>query len=572
METVEGRFQNRLKYIWRFGKKYVLFFIIAEVCILVSYSVSVLLPMNLTRLTDRVLYGGDFELLGSVIRDYCLLFCISTVFNFIYAFVWQYLNNHYVLDVKNAMYKKIVYSKSSFLSGSNSGDLMTRIDHDSEQFIHVVQRNLFHFINSAIMCAGIIAVVAKINTVIALLLLIASVLPILITRLCGRIIERYSGESRRISGEWNGRMYEVLKGLREVKLLNALSWADNTVIKPLKQLLHLGNQTRRVEFVVSKGIDLVNLLSNLTIYGFSAYFVIQGRITVGLFLALIQYVSLLHRKFNWMLRIWLDWYSRKVSIDRVTDVLELEPETSGTNSLHEIKTVEFRDVDFEYEVGCPVLKDFNLKIILGEKFGVVGHSGNGKTTVTSLLLGFYRVNNGVILINDIPLENIDQKQLRKMIGVVSQDVMIFEDTIRYNLNLGNDYSDDEIYSALDDVKLLDVVNALPNGIDTVISPTAYNLSGGQKQRLMIARMMLRKPSFIILDEATSSLDVETEKFITQMLNEKMMDATVIVISHRFETIRNCQSIVVLNDHTVEAIGTHESLIGCSDTYRALYGR
>lgn len=572
METVEGRFQNRLKYIWRFGKKYVLFFIIAEVCILVSYSVSVLLPMNLTRLTDRVLYGGDFELLGSVIRDYCLLFCISTVFNFIYAFVWQYLNNHYVLDVKNAMYKKIVYSKSSFLSGSNSGDLMTRIDHDSEQFIHVVQRNLFHFINSAIMCIGIIVVVAKINTVIAILLLIASVLPILITRLCGRIIEKYSRESRRISGEWNGRMYEVLKGLREIKILNALSWVDKNVIKPLKQLLHLGNQTRRVEFVVSKGIDLVNLLSNLTIYGFSAYFVIQGRITVGLFLALIQYVSLLHRKFNWMLRIWLDWYSRKVSIDRVTDVLELEPETSGTNSLHEIKTVEFRDVDFEYEVGCPVLKDFNLKIILGEKFGVVGHSGNGKTTVTSLLLGFYRVNNGVILINDIPLENIDQKQLRKMIGVVSQDVMIFEDTIRYNLNLGNDYSDDEIYSALDDVKLLDVVNALPNGIDTVISPTAYNLSGGQKQRLMIARMMLRKPSFIILDEATSSLDVETEKFITQMLNEKMMDATVIVISHRFETIRNCQSIVVLNDHTVEAIGTHESLIGCSDTYRALYGR
>ena len=146
---MEGRFQNRLKYIWRFGKKYVLFFIIAEVCILVSYAVSVLLPMNLTRLTDRVLYGGEFELLGSVIRDYCLLFCISTIFNFIYAFVWQYLNNHYVLDVKKEMYKKIVYAKSSFLSGSNSGDLMTRIDHDSEQFIHVVQRNLFHFINSA---------------------------------------------------------------------------------------------------------------------------------------------------------------------------------------------------------------------------------------------------------------------------------------------------------------------------------------------------------------------------------------------------------------------------------------
>ena len=567
-----GNSQNRLKYIWRFGRKYIPFFIVAEICILVSYAVSVMLPMNLTRLTDRVLYGGDFELLGSVIRDYCLLFCISTIFNFIYAFVWQYLNNHYVLDVKKEMYKKVVYAKSLFLSGSNSGDLMTRIDHDSEQFIHVVQRNLFHFINSAIMCAGIIVVVAKINTVIALLLLIASVLPILITRLCGRIIEKYARESRRISGEWNGKMYEVLKGFRDIKILNALSWADNNVIRPLKQLLHLGNQTRQVEFTVNKGIDLVNLLSNLTIYGFSAYFVIQGKITVGLFLALIQYVSLLHRKFNWMLRIWLDWYSRKVSIDRVSEILELDSENCGTKDIEEINTVTFQNVEFEYEEGCPVLKEFNLKINAGEKIGIVGHSGNGKTTITSLFLGFYQVNQGKILINGIPLEDIDQAKIRKKIGVVSQDIMIFEDTIRYNLNLGNGYSDEEIYSALDAVNLLDVTNTLPNGIDTVISPATHNLSGGQKQRLMIARMLLRKPSFIILDEATSSLDVETEKFIIQMLNEKMMDATVIVISHRYETIRNCQRIVVLNDHTVEAIGAHESLMEDSATYKALYGR
>ena len=567
-----GNDQNSLRYIWRFGKRYVLFFIIAEICILVSYAVSVLLPMNLTKLTDRVLYGCEFELLGIVIRDYCLLFCISAVFNFIYAFVWQYLNNHYVLDVKKEMYKKVVYAKSSFLSGSNSGDLMTRIDHDSEQFIHVVQRNLFHFINSAIMCMGIIVVVAKINTIIAVLLLMASVLPILITRLCGRIIEKYSRESRRISGEWNGRIYEVLKGLREIKMLNALSWADNNVINPIKQLLRLGNQTRQVEFTVNKGIDLVNLLSNLTIYGFSAYSVMQGKITVGFFLALIQYVSLLHRKFNWMLRIWLDWYSRKVSIDRVSEILELDSENCGTKDIEEINTITFQNVEFEYEEACPVLKEFNLSVNAGEKIGIVGHSGSGKTTITSLLLGFYEVKQGKILINDISLDDIDRAQMRKKIGVVSQDVMVFEDTIRYNLSLGNDYSDEEIYSVLKAVKLLDVVDTLPNRIDTVISSATHNLSGGQKQRLIIARMLLRKPSFIIMDEATSSLDVETEKLITQMLNEKMIDATVIVISHRFETIRNCQRIVVLNDHTVEAIGTHEDLIEDSATYRALYGR
>ena len=568
----KGQAYNRLKYIWRFGKKYVLFFIVAEICILVSYAVSVLLPMNLTRLTDRVLYGGEYELLGTVIRDYCLLFSIATLFNFAYAFVWQYLNNHYVLDVKKEMYKKVVYAPSSFLSRMNSGDVMTRIDHDSEQFIHVVQRNLFHFINSAIMCAGIIWVVAQINGIIAVLLLIAAILPIVITKLCGKVIEKYTKESRQISGEWNGRIYEILKGFREIKLLNAFSWADEKVIKPLKQLLRLENQSRNVGFAFGKGIDFINLLSNFLIYGFSVHLIIKGKLTVGLFLALIQYVSLLHRKFNWMMRIWLDWYNRKVSIDRVVDILELEPEACGTNVVQEIRTVEFRDVDFEYEEGCPVLRNFNLRITAGKRIGIVGHSGNGKTTITSLLLGFYQVNKGMILINDIPIADIDQIQLRKKIGIVSQDVIIFEDTIRYNLNLGNDYSDDEIYDAFKSVELLDAVNALPNRIDTVISPVSHNLSGGQKQRLMIARMLLRKPSFIILDEATSSLDVETEKVITQMLNEKLLNATLIVISHRLETIRSCQEVVVINNYTVEAIDTPEALIENSPTYRALYGK
>ena len=568
----KGQAYNRLKYIWRFGKKYVLFFIVAEICILVSYAVSVLLPMNLTRLTDRVLYGGEYELLGTVIRDYCLLFSIATLFNFAYAFVWQYLNNHYVLDVKKEMYKKVVYAPSSFLSRMNSGDVMTRIDHDSEQFIHVVQRNLFHFINSAIMCAGIIWVVAQINGIIAVLLLIAAILPIVITKLCGKVIEKYTKESRQISGEWNGRIYEILKGFREIKLLNAFSWADEKVIKPLKQLLRLENQSRNVGFAFGKGIDFINLLSNFLIYGFSVHLIIKGKLTVGLFLALIQYVSLLHRKFNWMMRIWLDWYNRKVSIDRVVDILELEPEACGTNVIQEIRTLEFRDVDFEYEEGCPVLRNFNLRITAVKRIGIVVHSGNGKTTITSLLLGFYQVKKGVILINDIPIADIDQIQLRKKIGIVSQDVIIFEDTIRYNLNLGNDYSDDEIYDALKSVELLDAVNALPNRIDTVISSVSHNLSGGQKQRLMIARMLLRKPSFIILDEATSSLDVETEKVITQMLNEKMLNATLIVISHRFETIRNCQEVVVINNYTVEAIDTPEALIENSPTYRALYGK
>ena len=161
---------TRIRSVWRFGKKYIPLFCIAEICILVSYAISILLPLNLTRLTDQVLYGRQYALLPEVIRSYIVLFSTATIFNFIYAFVWQYLNNHYIVDIKTALFRKMIYAKASFLSNMNSGDMMSRIDGDSEQFIHVVQRNLFHFVNSLIMCTGILYMVARIHPGIAVML------------------------------------------------------------------------------------------------------------------------------------------------------------------------------------------------------------------------------------------------------------------------------------------------------------------------------------------------------------------------------------------------------------------
>lgn len=563
---------NRHRYIWNFGKKYLHVFLLAEICILVSYAVSVLLPLNLSRLTDEILYGNNYSLLPNVIIDYCLLFIVSTVLNFVYAFVWQYLNNHYVLDIKNEMFKRIICSKASFLSGINSGDLMTRIDRDSKQFIHIVQRNVFHFINSIFMCIGIIVVVARINIFITLLLVFAAILPIVITRLGGKCAEKYARESREITGELTGKLYEILKGIREIKLLNAFWWAEKKIVIPIQKLLLLGNQTRIISFCVNKCIELINLVSTIAIYGVSVYFVVYDQLSVGAFLAVIQYVSLLHRKFNWMLKIYLDWHTRKVSIDRVVEILEIEQEAKGQVEIERIDNIEFKNVDFEYDKGCKVLNNFNMIINAGEKVGIVGYSGNGKTTVTSLLLGLYSVNSGSILINGIPIDNIDKGLLRRKIGVVSQDVMIFDDSIRNNLNLGAEFSDADIYEVLNAVEMLEIVNALPDKIDTVISASSHNLSGGQKQRLMIARILLRRPEFVIMDEATSALDMETEKIIVQAIKSKLEKSTVIVVSHRFESISDCDKIVVINNHMSEAVGTHERLIDKSPTYAALFGR
>lgn len=565
---------NRQRFcsIWNFGKKYIPMFVVAEICILVSYAVSVLLPLNLTKLTDEILYGGKFDLLSEVIKNYLYLFSIATVFNFIYAFVWQYLNNHYVLDIKNKLFERIIFSKASFLSGMNSGDVMARIDGDAEQFIHVVQRNLFHFINSVIMCIGIVVLVARLNFTISLMLVIAAVLPIIITRFCGRFTEKYSRESREISGQMVGKLYEIIKGFREIKLFQAEGFAFKKIFMPLKRLITLGNNIRSVDFWVNKLIYFVNLSASIIIYGYSAYLVANGELTIGIFLAIIEYIALLHKKFNWILRIYLDWFNRKVSIDRVNEILSLEGETQQGEEITSIDSVEFKNVDFAYDGENAVLKNFNIKINKGEKVGIVGGSGNGKTTAVSLLLGLYDVNNGQILINGIPVSKINPTSIRKNIGIVSQDIMIFDDTIRYNLNMGKSFSDEEINEALNAVELSEVIAKLPNGIDTEISSVSHNLSGGQKQRLMIARVLLKNANFIILDEATSALDVETEKAITEYVSELSKDATMLIISHRLEAIKNCNKIMVLEGHKIVDVGTHDELLKSSPSYFRMFGR
>ena len=564
--------RHRIKSIWYFGKKYVPMFLIAEICILVSYTISVMLPINLAKLTDEVLYKGQYSLLPEVVRNYMFMFLTATVFNFIYAFVWQYLSNHYVLDVKNKLFEKIIFAKASFLSNINSGDMMTRIDGDAEQFIHVIQRNLFHFINSAIMCIGIVTLVAKLNPVVAIMLVSAAVLPIVITRLFGNFTEKYSKESREILGRMIGTLYEILKGFREIRLFQAEKVAFNKIFIPFKCLITLGNRIRSVDFWVNKLTYMVNLSVSIIIYGYSAYLVSNGELTIGVFLAIIEYIALLHKKFNWILRIYLDWFNRKVSIDRVNEVLDLKEEKFHGREITCIDSVEFKNVEFSYNNENMVLNSFNLKINKGEKIGLVGGSGNGKTTTVSLLLGLYEPQRGSILINGIPISKTNQASIRKNIGVVSQDIIIFEETVRYNLNLGKNFSDVDLYEVLDAVGLTETIENLLKGIDTEISAGSHNLSGGQKQRLMIARLLLKKPSFIILDEATSALDVETEKNITKYLANFAVNATMLVVSHRLETIKNCDKIMVLDEHRIVNMGTHDELLISSPIYHELFGR
>lgn len=571
MKRLKTQTPRRLKRVWDFAKPYTPLFLLAELCILVTYAVSLFLPQNLLRLTDQVLIGGEHGLLPEIIRNYAVLFLTAIVFNLIYAYTWQTLQNRYVVDVKNAVFERAVRSRASFLTHMNSGDIMSRIDGDSEQFLHVIQRNLFHFVNSILLCAGVVVMVARINLVIAGMLIVAAALPIVMTRLCGRLTERYARDRREVTGAFTGRLFEILKGFREIRLLCAERWASSQVLAPLRRLITLGNRTRWVDFLVGRGIYLVNLIASLVIYGYAAWRIYRGEMSVGQFLAVIDYVALMHKKFNWMLRIYLDWFSRRVSLDRVSEVLDTEEEPAGGRALPVVEEVAFEHVTFGYEEK-PVLYDVSFSIRKGDKVAVVGASGAGKTTIMDLFLRLYDPWSGSVRINGEEAGAFSLADLRSRIGVVSQDIRLFEGSVRENLLLGRQGTDEELWEALRRVGLDELIRSLPAGLDERIGGNTRGLSGGQQQRLMIARLLLRRVSLILLDEATSALDVDMEEQVAEGLMHLDEDITVVVVSHRFSAIRGCGKVIVINGGEIEAVGSHEEMRAKSVTYRRLFGK
>lgn len=559
-----------LKTIMHYANKYKLLFAVAEFCIIILYAVSLLLPWNLTRLIDRVIYGEEHALLANVILVYCVLFLISTATNLSYAYIWQTLNNRYVVKIKTDMYEKLLRSKAKYLSKLNTGDAVARVEWDSDQFIHVIQKNVFHFINSAIMCIAILVLICRTSLVIGLIAVISVIIPFLITKILSRKTEKITEENRNNAGILAGKVFELFSGFREIKLFNAQLWAEKEVMKPLEKVVDTNNKQNLIALSVQKAAEGVNVLCSIALYCCSAYMVAKGDLTIGVFLALVQYISLLNYKFDWILTIYNDWHWRKVSIMRCCEILDCESEENGGVSIESIDSVEFRNVKFAYN-DCPVLSDISFKIERGENIGLVGVSGVGKTTLISLLTKIYKPQSGEILINGFNINDINTYCLRNIIGVVSQDVRLFNDSIKYNLTFNKNVSDAVIKNALEKARIAKTVSEMPHQLETIVGGNENGLSGGQIQRMMIARMIIKNADMYICDEATSALDIGTESEIADELRNIMRGKIGITISHRYQSLANCDRIIVLKEGKIDSIGTDSELMSRCSEYRSLFG-
>nr|WP_314865858.1 ABC transporter ATP-binding protein [uncultured Flavobacterium sp.] len=511
-----------------------------------------------------------------------LLAVVLVIITFLFKNLFNYLASHHIMllkngvlrDLRKSMYDKIIELPIAYYSEKRKGDMMARMLGD----VNEVQNSFFSILELIVRepLTIIFTIVAMFNISINLTLFVFLFIPIsgFVISKIGKSLKSKSTRAQQESGFFISLVEESLSGLKVIKSYNAETIFKNRFSNSINNLFTLSNLIGSKNNLASPLSEFMGILSIAILLWYGGNLVLVDKSLEGsLFLV---YMLLAYNILTPAKNISKASYAVKnglAAAERVFEVLEIENEIINNREsiLKENfeSKIEIININFKYEEEN-VLKDFSLEVVKGQTVALVGQSGSGKSTIANLLTRFYDVNEGAIKIDGIDIKNLNLHSLRGLIGLVTQDSILFNDTIRANIVLGKENAtDEEIVEALKIANAYEFVKELPNGIHTNIGDSGNKLSGGQKQRLSIARAVLKNPPIMILDEATSALDTESEKFVQVALENMMQNRTSIVIAHRLSTIQKANKIVVMQKGKIVEQGTHEELIALNGTYNKL---
>lgn len=503
-----------------------------------------------------------------------ITFFFKNLFNYLASYHIMHLKNGVLRDLRKSMYDKIIELPISYYSEKRKGDIMARMLGD----VNEVQNSFFSILELVVKepLTIIFALGAMFIISLKLTLFVLIFMPIsgwIISKLA-KNLRAQSLEAQRESGFLISIVDETLGGLKVIKSYNAERNFKGRFYDSVTRLLNLTNSIGTKNNLATPLSEFlgVTTIACLLFYGGSLV-LIDKSLEGAVFIA---YLTLAFNILTPAKAISKASYAVKnglAAAERVFEVLEVENEiTSKENAVDKNtfdSTITIQNINFKYEDEA-VLKDFSLEVKKGQTVALVGQSGSGKSTIANLLTRFYDVNDGTIQIDGIDIKDMNIHSLRDLMGLVTQDSILFNDTIKANISLGkHDATDEEIIEALKIANAFEFVKDLPLGIHTNIGDSGNKLSGGQKQRLSIARAVLKNPPIMILDEATSALDTESEKFVQVALENMMQNRTSIVIAHRLSTIQKADLIVVMKKGKIVEQGKHDELIAMNGTYSKL---
>lgn len=509
-----------------------------------------------------------------VIACIIILFLLKNIFGYLANYFMVFLRNGVVRDLRNKVYEKTVELPLSFFSEQRKGDIMARVTNDVSILEYSMLPVLELIVREPLTIIFTIVMMLLISPSLTLFVFIFIPISGFIISLIGKNLKRKSDRVQKEQGVILSTIEETLTGLRIVKGFNAEEKFKDKFHESTTRFYHFSNKLFNRQNLASPTSEFLGILviSILLWYG-GQLVLVDNSLEASSFIA---YMGLAYNILTPAKAISRGIYNIKqgsAAAERIQEIIDT-PNPLRDKPNAQIKTdfnseIIFENVSFKYQDEY-VLRNFSLTIPKGKTVALVGQSGSGKSTIANLITRFYDVNEGRILIDGIDIRDITTKSLRSQLGIVTQDAILFNESIKNNLKVGDpDASDDDVIEALKVANAWEFVKDLPNGLDTNIGDAGNKLSGGQKQRLSIARAVLKSPPIMVLDEATSALDTESERLVQIALENMMKNRTSIVIAHRLSTIQNADEIIVLNKGEIVEHGKHAELIIKNGVYKKL---
>lgn len=501
------------------------------------------------------------------------VYLLYSVSQLVQGLISARLSQGIVRRMREELFEKIVDLPVKYLDTHSHGDVMSRMTNDIENISTTVSQSLPSLFSGVLTVIGTMAVMLWYCWELALLSFATVILTVLATKILSKKVRKFSRKRQQLLGELNGTVEEMIAGYRTVVAYNHQDTTTEEFCETSDSLTKAGIRTDIFSGVMGPVMNCIGNIGFVIIAAFGGYFAVNGLISVGVISAFIVYAKQFSRPVNEIAQIYGQLQTAIAGAERIFQILDEDSEDKAGVELEKNSeaNVTFDHVHFSYQEGHPVLHDFSLRIPSGKKVALVGATGSGKTTVVNLLMRFYDIDSGDILINRQNIRNISRDSLRKDVAIVLQDTVLFSDTIRNNLKYANESaSDDQLEDAVEMSRCSEMIRKLPKGYDTVLTGSGENISQGQRQLLAIARAFVADPQILILDEATSNVDTRTEKAIQDAMQLVMKNRTSIIIAHRLSTIRDADMIVVMDQGRIVESGSHDSLLAQKGRYYELY--
>ncbi|MCL5270682.1 MAG: ABC transporter ATP-binding protein/permease [bacterium] len=577
----EKKYSNFIRFLG-YVRPYTKYIVLGVIGGIVKFSVPLLMPQIIRHLIDGVFLSKTMTAAQKLHELYYYVFGMIGIYVVIYA-PWTYMRHYFtakaghqsVFDLRCELYYRILRMSASFFKRNKSGGIVSRLISDVELAQNLVGSALTNIWMDGAALFVVIYFLLRIDVRTTLVALATFPIYLYFFRKLGHEIKSMSYQVQKEIAEISGNVNEKISGSAVVHAFNQ----EKRESKRFKQDSdHLFSTVMRRIFYQSTNVTVTGVLTALApmlVYLYGGYQVIQGHLRVGDLVAVGMYLGPLYLPLQRFSELNIIFANSMAALDRIFEIMDEKPDIAdrpGALELEDIRgEVRFERVCFAYDEGVPVLRDIDFAARPGQRVALVGPSGSGKSTLVSLIPRFYDPARGAVRIDDHDVRDIGVKSLRRHIGMVLQDPILFSGTIRDNILYGNPHArPEEVRRACESANALGFIEELPGGLETEVGERGNSLSGGQKQRLTIARAFLKNPRILILDEPTSALDSESERLIQEALGRLMLGRTTFIIAHRLSTVTNADMILVMQNGRIVEEGRHDDLLRSGRVYRRLY--